>query len=127
MSKYAVVNMSTGEVFTTDMEDKSKDRWEKTYLNTLTMFLSLSDSKSLSVLLWLLNNKNSDNKVYGTLIEIAENCSTTKATVSIIFTKLYKAGLLKKIRNGAYIINPQVMSSGTPATILNITKEWLNT
>lgn len=127
MSNYVVVDMDTGEVLDTAMEDKSKDRWEKTYLSTLTIFLSLADSKSLSILIWLLNNKSLDNRVAGTLSEIAEYCGTTKATVSIIFTKLYKVGLLKKIRNGYYIVNPHVMSSGSPATILNITKDWLNT
>ena len=65
-------------------------------------YLKISDSKSVNVLLWLLKNRDSNNKLTITLDIVALQCSVTKVTVNRIFQKLYSKGFLTKIRNGHY-------------------------
>ena len=64
----------------------------------------MASSKELEVLLWLLRNKNTDNIVHGTLAGIADECGTTRVTVSRLFKKLYREGFLLKERNSMYIL-----------------------
>ena len=65
-------------------------------------YLKLADSKSLDVLFWLLAQRDKQNHINTTLDTVAEECSVTKVTVNRVFQKLYKAGFMKKLRNGQY-------------------------
>jgi len=68
----------------------------------MEQYLKIADSRSLDVLLWLLHNRNRENFIATTLDTVAAECSVTKVTVNRVFQKLYKAGFMKKIRNGQY-------------------------
>ena len=65
-------------------------------------YLLTSDSKAVKVLLWLLNNRDKENIINGTLDYIAVECSVTKVTVNRVFQKLYAQGFLVRIRNSQY-------------------------
>ena len=65
-------------------------------------YFKLADSKSVDIMVWMLLNRNDDDRLYGTLDSIAASCDVTKVTVSKLFRKMYKAGFLAKIRNGQY-------------------------
>lgn len=65
-------------------------------------YLRLADSRSLDVLLWLLNNRDQKNQIHTTLDTVAAECEVTKVTVNRMFQKLYAEGYLEKIRNGQY-------------------------
>ncbi|MCP4487716.1 MAG: helix-turn-helix domain-containing protein [Gammaproteobacteria bacterium] len=71
-------------------------------MSNLEHYLKLADSKSLNVLYWLLNNRESDNRIITTLEVVAEKCGVTKVTVNRVFQKLYAEGYLSKLRNGQY-------------------------
>lgn len=65
-------------------------------------YLRISESKAIDVLLWLLKNRDTQNRIYTTLDTIATECSVTKVTVNRVFQRLYEKGFLSKIRNGQY-------------------------
>ena len=65
-------------------------------------YLQVSESKAVDVLLWLLNNRDKENRVYTTLDTVAKECKVTKVTVNRVFQRLYKQEFLTKIRNGQY-------------------------
>ena len=65
-------------------------------------YLMVSESKTVQVLLWLLHNRDGQNKIYTTLSSVAEECDVTKVTVNKTFQKLYKSGFMTKVRNGVY-------------------------
>ena len=65
-------------------------------------FLMTSESKSVSVLLWLMKNRDKDNMIDGTLDSIAEQCGVTKVTVNRVFQKLYEKEFLVRVRNSKY-------------------------
>lgn len=68
----------------------------------LAEYFNVSESKALVVLLWLLNHRDEENKVYTTLDTIADECKVTKVTVNRVFQRLYSKKFLIKIRNGQY-------------------------
>jgi DNA-binding MarR family transcriptional regulator len=68
----------------------------------LEQYLLTSKSKSIVILLWLLNNRDKDNFVEGTLQRISDECGVTKVTVNRVFQELYKEGFMEKIRNSQY-------------------------
>jgi len=68
-------------------------------------YLQISESKAVDVLLWLLKNRDKDNKIYTTLDTIALECKVTKVTVNRVFQRLYEKEFLTKIRNGQYKLN----------------------
>jgi len=65
-------------------------------------YLKISESKAVAILLWLLKNRDTNNRIYTTLETIAEECQVTKVTVNRVFQRLYANGFLTKIRNGQY-------------------------
>ena len=65
-------------------------------------YLNTAESKSVSVLLWLLKNRDRNNYINTTLDNIADECNVTKVTVNKVFQKLYKKNFLVRIRNGKY-------------------------
>ncbi len=65
-------------------------------------YFATSEAKSVKVLIWLLNNRNENNIINGTLDMVALDCGVTKVTVNTVFQKLYKTGFLEKVRNSEY-------------------------
>ena len=65
-------------------------------------YLNVAGSKSVTVLLWLLKNRDTENRIATTLDEIAADCEVTKVTVNTVFQRLYKKEFLVRIRNGVY-------------------------
>jgi len=73
--------------------------------DSIEEYLKISESKAVDVLLWLLKNRDQQNRVYTTLDTIASECEVTKVTVNRVFQRLYKKEFLTKIRNGQYKLN----------------------
>lgn len=68
----------------------------------LTEYFQVSESKAIDVLLWLLHNRDTDNRINTTLDMVAAECKVTKVTVNRVFQRLYQKDFLVKIRNGQY-------------------------
>lgn len=68
-------------------------------------YLKVSESKAVDVLLWLLKNRDRDNRIHTTLDTVAAECQVTKVTVNRVFQRLYEKEFLTKIRNGQYQLN----------------------
>ena len=68
----------------------------------IEQYLLTSESRAVKVLLWLLTNRDSENRVYTTLDKVSEECGVTKVTVNRTFQRLYKEGFMEKVRNGHY-------------------------
>jgi len=68
-------------------------------------YLMTSESKAVMVLLWILKNRDRSNQLNTTFDTVSAECGVTRVTVNRVFQKLYKAGLMTKIRNGQYQLN----------------------
>lgn len=72
---------------------------------TLKKYIRTSESKTVDVLFWILDNLDENNYLHGTLDSISQDCKVTKMTINSVFQKLYKAGFMTKVRNGKYHID----------------------
>lgn len=70
--------------------------------DSIEEYLNTAESKSVTVLLWLLKNRDRNNQVVTTLDKVADECDVTKVTVNRIFQRLYSKKFLTKVRNGLY-------------------------
>ena len=123
---YTMVNDRTGEVVPVDMfiEKVAKGYWEKAYAKTLAEYIGVAGTATNTVLAWLLKNKDSNNRIVGTIAIIAKECGTTNPTVSNLFQKLYKKCLLKKIHNGVYMLSPAMLRNGNQTKGVILFKQW---
>jgi len=74
-------------------------------VHPLEEYLMTSQSKSVSVLLWILKNKDYSNHLHTTLDTVAKECEVTKVTVNRVFQGLYAKGFMEKVRNGKYLVH----------------------
>ena len=74
-------------------------------VHPLEEYLMTSQSKSVSVLLWILKNKDDSNHLHTTLDAVAKECEVTKVTVNRVFQGLYAKGFMEKVRNGKYLVH----------------------
>ena len=124
--RYMVVERETGDVIPVDvfLEAVPPGYWEKAYAKTLAEYIGVVGNASSTILAWVLTHKDSNNLIHGSFAEIAEECATTRATVNALFQKLYKKELLKKIRNGCYMVSPEILRHGSKTRGAMVLRLW---
>lgn len=81
----------------------------------ISVFRKLNISKPLSVVLYVLDNVRADNNRFtGTISETAGKrlVNVKVRTVETVFKKMQDADMMVKVRNGEYMINPEIMMIG---------------
>lgn len=123
---YTVINDRTGEIVPVNMliERVPKEYWERSYARLLAEYIGAGGNITSNVLAWLIKNKDSNNRIVGTFAFIAKECSTSVPTVSTLFQKLYKKGMLKKVRNGVYMLSPSLLRHGGANKGAILFKKW---
>lgn len=123
---YTMINDRTGEIVPVDMfvEKIPRQYWERAYAKVLAEYIGVAGTATNNVLAWLIRNKDSNNRIVGTLALIAEECGTTVPTVSTLFQKLYKKEFLKKVRNGVYMLSPTLLRHGNQNKGAVLFKKW---
>lgn len=123
---YTMINDRTGEAVPVDMfiERIPKEYWERAYAKVLAEYIGVAGTATNNVLAWLISNKDANNRIVGTFSLIAEECDTTVPTVSTLFQKLYKKELLKKVRNGVYMLSPSLLRHGNQNKGAIMFKQW---
>lgn len=111
---YMVVDRVTGEEVNVGIfiEKASANGWQKAYAKTLSEYIRCGDGKSVDLLAYILEKKESNNLVHGTQRELAERSGVSLAVVARTLKALTEKGLIKKVRSGCYMVSPQVMSNG---------------
>lgn len=107
---------STGEVFTVDQITKlvygTKQFW-KIYLMDFLAVLGVFDSKQVDVFIYIVENTDpSTNLFLGTYKAIANGSGCTQPTVAQIMKKLRAQDFVRKVQNGAYYVNPNILMKG---------------
>lgn len=123
--KYEVYSTKTGEVI--DFEEavaeyikvtdtKAENGFELTYLKVLVDFVEAADNPRAKVLGYFLRNKVSvTNQISTTYAEVAKDLGVSIKVVTAVIGSLQKSGLLKKVRNGQYLLNPDIAMRGGKA------------
>ncbi len=107
-----IVSQDTGEVIPVarvNATSKGPHYW-RLWLRELLASLGKLNEHYIDVLCFLLENiQPGDNICYCTQDEISEGTALSRSTVIRALKQLSEAGLLRKLKNGKYMVNPRIM------------------
>ena len=110
------VDIDTGEQITVDQITKrvygSKNFW-KVYLMDFLTILGIIDNKQVDIFIYIVENTNPSNNLFiGTYRKIAEDIGASSATIAKIMKKLQANNFIRKVQNGVYLVNPNILMKG---------------
>lgn len=111
-----LADVETGERIWVDQITKrvygTKQFW-KVYLMDFLMVLGIIDSKQLDVFVYVCENTDPKKNLFiGTYKKIAADVGVTEPTISKIFRKLQDNGFVKRVQNGVWFVNPNILMKG---------------
>lgn len=114
--KKTLQDMETGELILVDQITKrtygTKNFW-KCYLMDFLTVLGIIDSKQLDVFIYIVENTQQANNTFiGTYRKIAGDLHCSLDTVSKIMKKLQENNFIKKVQNGVWLVNPNILMKG---------------
>lgn len=114
--KRELVDVETGEQIFVDQITKrvygTKNFW-KCYLMDFLTVLGIIDSKQLDIFIFIVENTNQSNNTFlGTYKHISEQTGCSSRTIAKIMKKLQENNFIKKIQNGAWLVNPNILMKG---------------
>jgi len=75
--------------------------------------LGIIDSKQLDVFIYIVENTHpSTNTFIGTYAKIAKDVGVSKPTISTILKKLQENNFIKRVQNGVWAVNPNILMKG---------------
>lgn len=114
--KRELLDVQTGEQIFVDQITKrvygSKNFW-KCYLMDFLTVLGIIDSKQLDIFIFIVENTNQSNNTFlGTYKHISEQTGCSSRTIAKIMKKLQENNFIRKIQNGAWLVNPNILMKG---------------
>lgn len=114
--KRELIDRETGEQIFVDQITKrvygSKNFW-KCYLMDFLMVLGIIDSKQVDIFIYIVENTNQSTNIFlGTYKKIAADVGCSEPTIAKIMKKLVANGFIKRVQNGAWFVNPNILMRG---------------
>lgn len=114
--KRELIDTETGEQILVDQITKrvygSKNFW-KMYLMDFLMVLGIIDSKQVDIFIYIVENTNQSNNTFiGTYKKIASDVHCSESTIAKIMKKLQENNFIKKVQNGVWLVNPNILMKG---------------
>lgn len=114
--KRELLDVETGEQILVDQITKriygTKNFW-KIYLMDFLSVLGIIDSKQLDVFIFIVENTNQANNIFlGTYKHIAKQVGVSEPTIGKIMKKLQQNNFIKRVQNGAWFVNPDILMKG---------------
>ena len=114
--KRSLTDNETGELILVDQITKrtygTKQFW-KCYLMDFLTILGIMDNKQVDIFIYIVENTNqATNMFIGTYRKIAEDVGASSATIARIMKKLQKNNFIKKVQNGLWLVNPNILMKG---------------
>ena len=114
--KRELVDVETGEQIFVDQITKrvygTKNFW-KCYLMDFLTVLGIIDSKQLDVFIFIVEHTNQSNNIFlGTYDHISKEVGVCRQTIAKIMKKLQENNFIKKVQNGAWLVNPNILMRG---------------
>lgn len=114
--KRELVDVETGEQIFVDQITKrvygSKAFW-KMYLMDFLMVLGIIDSKQVDIFIYIVENTNQSNNMFiGTYDKISADVGVCRQTIAKIMKKLQDNNFIKRVQNGAWLVNPNILMKG---------------
>lgn len=103
-----------GEVVTlSEREERQGDfGFYKVWLTNLVFITDRCSATTLKNFIHLVNLANAENKVIGTINQLAKKINVSRQVLSRSIKELAELGAIAKINNGAFMINPDIIYRG---------------
>lgn len=126
VGKKQYINEETGVVedFNVIKTEDTDFNFQKIWLAHLLEALDIVGNRKIKVLNWMLENKNNENQILGTQREIAQSVSVSVPVVNETIKMLMSVKALKKVRNGVYVLNPDIMFKGYNQKRMNLLLQY---
>lgn len=122
------VDVETGEVIDAVNMVKTIDAdrgFHKVWLYDLMDIITEIGTKKIRVVEYLLKNLNSsNNSISITIREIAKELNVSSKTVNETILALIKGNFMQRVRNGYYIVNPNVLIQGNASKRQRVMLEY---
>lgn len=108
------IDKETGEIHkmqVTDIEERDAN-FHKIWLGHMLESLDMIGNQKIRVAMFILNNVNRDNEFIMTYRIISEKTGISTKTITETMKALQESNFIKKIRNGYYRLNPDVIFKG---------------
>lgn len=112
------INPKTNELEKFNVFEQSREtdfNFHKVWVQDLVEVLGLIGGPKVKVFNHILSNMNGDNIFFGTIRNMATSIGISKETVSSSLKLLKKAGQIKMLQDGVYMINPDLILKGKSA------------
>ena len=122
------INANTGEVEdfqVVRMEDRDFD-FHKVWIHAIVNSLDLIGNKKTKLAFWIVEHLNHDNQLIMTYRQIAEKSGISLETVRSTMNALIESNFLRRINQGAYCVNPDVIFKGKRSGRLNVLFQYQN-
>lgn len=108
------MDIDTGEVteITELLVTKTDINFDKVWTSQLAAVLDLAGSKPIKILAWFIEERDHRNMAVGTYPKIAEVIGCSESSVKLTIKILLDAGVISKIQNGVYRVNPNLVWQG---------------
>ena len=123
---YAVIDRVTGEEIDVAifLEKASSKYWERAYAKTIAEYIGVGGNGATKVLAYIIKEKNVDNILIQTVRGIGKETSVDPKTVSEVLKTLREKDLVKKMRNGVYLVSPHLMRHGSKTRGAMLLRLW---
>lgn len=114
--KKEYLDLETGEHILVDQITKriygTKNFW-KCYLMDFLTVLGIIDNKQVDIFIYIVENTNSSTNMFvGTYKKIAKDVGVSEPTIARIMKKLQENNFIKRVQNGLWLINPNILMKG---------------
>lgn len=122
------INQTTGEVehFHVIQEQDRDFDFHKVWLHSIIDSLDLIGNKKTKLAFWIIDHLDRENKLTMTYRQISEKSGISLDTVRKTMKTLIEADFMRRINQGAYCINPDVIFKGSRNGRLNILLRYEN-
>lgn len=123
------INPDTGEFVSmqvTSIEERDFN-FTKVWMRNFLATLELVGNAKTKVAYWIIDHITKENLLPYTYRQIAQGTNTSVDTVTKTVTVLLEADFLRRINQGCYIVNPDIVFKGSRNGRLNVLTEFQDT
>lgn len=122
------INANTGETINVQVFEIEKRDFniEKILGGHIVEVLKLLGGKKIQVVMYILENRNSDNLILGTQRKIAKKIGASLETVNETFRILQESGFLTQEGQGIYKISSNIMFKNSKDNGINVLYKYKN-
>ena len=123
------INARTGEIedfCVTNIEERDYN-FHKVWMRNFISTLDIVGNQKTRLCLWIIDHLNKENQLLYTYRQIAATTTMSLETVRTTMKILLEADFLRRINQGCYIVNPDILYKGSRNGRMNILNQYRDT